>query len=555
MMENEMSEKDTKCNDEVGMNPFMIALYYCYTPRPVDDTNEHIRFQENCCEELELKGRVRVSKEGINGVLSGRKKSLEEYEERLRQELARSCSVQSIDDDGGEVRLLGGRHYGEELDVKYCNLREDISTDSQLFQNLSVKSTKEVISLVGQPVDHSLTNTKRSRRHHRKQKSPPLHSSEKETNTKHDNNNKIVLLDDHTNPPTTESSPTASCNRGKCGMTTLEEIQYHEHTPAEHLSPEKWNELLLSCTPSKSKPTNEENPGQQQQLDMETAKEQGLLLDSQNPDHININDAVLLDARNVYESRLGHFKIPGIPTILTNTRKYSSLPSVLDASIPHLAGKNVFMYCTGGVRCERASMYLQALAQTDRWGNHQKPKAIFQLEGGIQRYLERYGSHTKDSSTNTTTTTTTTTDVHNTSNEGSTEPKQIKTERNNTHDDEKKCLFKGHNFVFDPRRIDPIVGPDSPARCILCSSSHHDYDNGHAPSENNEARCCRCRILVLICNECRSTVRVWGENMGEEKSDKKTDENEQIVKPDLFCGPYGKSCIDEGNSTADIEIL
>ena len=551
-MENELSEKNTKCDDdddddEVGINPYMIALYYCYTPKPVDDTNEHIRFQEECCEELELKGRVRVSKEGINGVLSGRKKSLESYENRLRHELTRSCSVQSIDDDdGGEVSLLGGRNYGEELDVKYCNLRKDISTDSQLFQNLSVKSTKEVISLVGQPFDPSISKTKRSRKHHRKKKISPLQSLDNETNNNNNNNNG-VSLENQTNLSTSDSSPITSWNRTKHGMTKLEEVKYHQHTPAEHLSPEKWNELLLSSKPTH---TNKSNP-QQQQLDMETTKEQDIQLDSQLSNQFDQkNDAVLIDARNVYESRLGHFKIPGIPTILTNTRKYSSLPSVLDASIPHLAGKNVFMYCTGGVRCERASMYLQALAQTDRWGDHQKPKAIYQLEGGIQRYLERYGSHTTVSSTNNTIP-----DVNNTLREGSIDPKEIETKRNNTNDDEKKCLFKGHNFVFDPRRIDPVVGPDSPARCILCSCPHHDYDNGHAPSENNEARCCRCRILVLICDKCRSTVRVWGENMGEEKSNKKSDGNELKVKPDLFCGLYGKSCIDEGNSTADIEIL
>ena len=92
---------------------------------------------------------------------------------------------------------------------------------------------------------------------------------------------------------------------------------------------------------------------------------------------------------------------------------------------------------------------------------------------------------------------------------------------------ESPCLFKGKNFVFDPRRFDPVVGKSNLGCCLICSKPHDDYDNGHAPNENKEARCCRCRVLILICNHCREKARE--------------------VKQELFCGPGGNDCIDEGN--------
>jgi hypothetical protein len=68
-------------------------------------------------------------------------------------------------------------------------------------------------------------------------------------------------------------------------------------------------------------------------------------------------------------------------------------------------------------------------------------------------------------------------------------------------------------------------------KCIMCSTLHDDYyDNGHAPCEGREASCCRCRVLVLVCNTCRANVRCWGEPEG---------------KTELFCGHSCKGCVEE----------
>ena len=262
--------------------------------------------------------------------------------------------------------------------------------------------------------------------------------------------------------------------------------------------------------------------------------------------------AVIVDARNVYESRVGHFAVPGVPTLLTNTRKYSSLPQVLEGRAEDLAGKHVFMYCTGGVRCERASALLRGLADSDAWGDRPKPRGIYQLGGGIQRYLERYGRPQREGGGD---------GAETEREEGSDPPPTATTvsradrggegERGGGEEEESvstPCLYRGKNFVFDPRRTDPVVAPGPIAgRCLLCSSPWDDYDNGRPPSDGGEARCRRCRMLILVCDGCRSGVRAWGE---EDKGS-----GDGVVRPEVFCGPGGIACVDEGNTVDAVEIL
>ncbi|KIZ00894.1 hypothetical protein MNEG_7068 [Monoraphidium neglectum] len=91
---------------------------------------------------------------------------------------------------------------------------------------------------------------------------------------------------------------------------------------------------------------------------------------------------VLIDARNAYETQIGRFDVSGVELMDPRTRAFSELPAWMDAHESALAGKRVLMYCTGGVRCERASAYLRekgpAFAE------------VYQLSGGVQRYLEEF---------------------------------------------------------------------------------------------------------------------------------------------------------------------
>ena len=118
--------------------------------------------------------------------------------------------------------------------------------------------------------------------------------------------------------------------------TALPIQDWKEHSPAVHLSPEQWNDKLLQMSREnhdQSESTIESSSGHASQLQ----------------EHLIGEEAVLLDARNIYETRVGHFAVPNLETFFPNTRKFSSLPNALNTeeAAKALAGKRVFMYCTG----------------------------------------------------------------------------------------------------------------------------------------------------------------------------------------------------------------
>ena len=354
-----------------------IALYYYYVD--IENIAEHIDFHKQKCEALGyLQGRIRISSEGINGVLSGLYESLLSYESSLKEELKRISGNSACDD----------------LDVKYCRLRTDLSIESQLFDSLIVKETSHVIVLFESDdnAGPSQTSNRRSKQSNRRRR-------RKEQRKKLQNQ---------------QADPTEL-------PLDLSPEQMMNYQPAPHLTADEWNARLEAYASS--------------------------------PD----NPALLMDVRNIYESRVGHFSVPHVPTMLTNTRKYSDLPRMLATNKEWQGKDEIFMYCTGGVRCERVSMFLQSLYPN---------KSFYQLRGGIQTYLK---------------------------------------------DSNKSEFYKGKNFVFDPRRTDPVHFGTTVGKCLVCHGDHDDYDNGHAPSENKEARCNTCRMLILVCNLCRSKYQCWGE--------------------------------------------
>ncbi|KAL9178587.1 hypothetical protein ACHAXT_001925 [Thalassiosira profunda] len=484
----------------------MIALYYCYPPGsiPAHQLQSHAAFHEDTCLSLDLGGRIRVSKEGINGVLSGTEEHLREYEARLRRELMSVVPNNEI----AASSNVENDPTAEWLDVKYCHLRKDIPTETQLFDSLSVKITREVVSLIEPSNGNGGKKKGRARcRQRRKQKRKEKQRLEKQreedvggdaegckgsgTNT--------IKVDQSANGEDFGSDALSPQNESTDAQplgTALPIPDWEKKTPAVHLSPDEWNQKLLQL----SRASGNDSSG-----------------------------SVLLDTRNVYETRVGHFGVPNLDTFFPNTRKFSSLPNALNTeeAAEALAGKEVFMYCTGGVRCERAGSYLRAISESNSgaWNGKEPPKGVYQLNGGIQKYLESYG---KDQS--------------------SAEGKESIQEKGQT---DEPCLYRGKNFVFDPRRTDPVVGNGVAnaegsvvslvGRCIVCSTPHDDYDNGHAPCEEKEARCCRCRVLVLVCNECRQKVRCWGEPESNE------------CEMELFCGKGGTECVDEGNIAAKVE--
>lgn len=83
-------------------------------------------------------------------------------------------------------------------------------------------------------------------------------------------------------------------------------------------------------------------------------------------------DVVILDARSNYEHRLGKFK----NAITLDIENFREFPEKVKEIFPLLKGKKIITYCTGGIKCEKASAYLL----------EQGFENVYQLHGGIIKY-------------------------------------------------------------------------------------------------------------------------------------------------------------------------
>ncbi|CAJ1934961.1 unnamed protein product [Cylindrotheca closterium] len=91
------------------------------------------------------------------------------------------------------------------------------------------------------------------------------------------------------------------------------------------------------------------------------------------------DDTVLIDCRNTKEFQIGHFPNSLDP----NTTTFNQFPLWVKKHSQTLANKKVLMYCTGGIRCEKASAYIRRTIPNVQEVNH--------LKGGIHKYLDEYG--------------------------------------------------------------------------------------------------------------------------------------------------------------------
>ena len=86
-------------------------------------------------------------------------------------------------------------------------------------------------------------------------------------------------------------------------------------------------------------------------------------------------DTVVIDTRNDYEVSLGTFQ----GALNPDTQSFSEFPAWAERNRPALEGRKVAMFCTGGIRCEKATAYMKSLGIED----------VFHLKGGILKYLEQ----------------------------------------------------------------------------------------------------------------------------------------------------------------------
>jgi UPF0176 protein len=85
-------------------------------------------------------------------------------------------------------------------------------------------------------------------------------------------------------------------------------------------------------------------------------------------------DVVLIDVRNDYEHRIGTFKGAVDP----NTTSFRAFPDYVREQLSTAKSRKIAMFCTGGIRCEKASALLL----------HEGFQEVYHLQGGILRYLE-----------------------------------------------------------------------------------------------------------------------------------------------------------------------
>ncbi len=85
-------------------------------------------------------------------------------------------------------------------------------------------------------------------------------------------------------------------------------------------------------------------------------------------------DMVVIDTRNAFEVAAGSF--PG--AIDPQTESFRQFPGWFDAQAPEWRGKKIAMFCTGGIRCEKATAYVRARGFEE----------VYHLKGGILKYLE-----------------------------------------------------------------------------------------------------------------------------------------------------------------------
>ena len=148
-------------------------------------------------------------------------------------------------------------------------------------------------------------------------------------------------------------------------------------------------------------------------------------------------DTVLVDMRNHYESEIGHFRNAITPDVDTFR---DSLDIIEKDLADHKEDKKLVMYCTGGIRCEKASAYYK----------HKGFKQVYQLEGGIIDYTRQV------------------------------EKRKLENK------------FLGKNFVFDHRRAERI-SDDVISHCHQCGEPCDTHVNCA-----NEA----CHLLFIQCKAC-----------------------------------------------------
>eukprot|EP00793_Prasinoderma_coloniale_P000644 PRCOL_00003794-RA len=175
-------------------------------------------------------------------------------------------------------------------------------------------------------------------------------------------------------------------------------------------------------------------------------------------------DTVIIDVRNAYESAIGHFQPPeGGATLIDPKMRNSSdwAKWLADRKTrQQLQNKSVMLYCTGGIRCERASALLNQMVESDPSFN---VRETVQVRGGIERYLKTFP-------------------------EGG--------------------FWKGKNYLFDKRqeqkpelKSDDALEGEVESQCCVCERTWGVYRGRYKCGVRE------CGVPVIVCPRCVTSAK------------------------------------------------
>ena len=172
-------------------------------------------------------------------------------------------------------------------------------------------------------------------------------------------------------------------------------------------------------------------------------------------------DTVVVDVRNHYEAAIGRFDGGNAQYVDPKMRKSTDYTTWLSKpeTKEQLKNKTVLMYCTGGVRCERASAYLNTQMGSE-------VKGVYQLKGGIERYLQEFPDG---------------------------------------------GYWRGKNFVFDKREAISADNPQGDGGVVRKQQASNENVETHCCLCNEpwdryigKKKCQMCGVPVLVCDVCLS---------------------------------------------------
>lgn len=167
----------------------------------------------------------------------------------------------------------------------------------------------------------------------------------------------------------------------------------------------------------------------------------------------NNKDLVIIDTRNDYEYEIGTFR----NAMLSDIKNFRDFPQYIEDHLDEFKDKEVLMFCTGGIRCERATSVLMV---------RNVAKQVYQIKGGIHRYIEKYP------------------DGH----------------------------FRGKNYVFDGR-IAVKANDDVLGECYICHEPNDEYTNCLNVLCHRHFTCCDPCLEKMdntCCKECQQVIKTEG---------------------------------------------